>query len=97
MKNQEKRKVKIKYFTRSLQDITGKKEEVIELDINNPTVSETLDVLQEKYGKVFHSAVRNPHVTTLLNNSNIKWKENFDTLLKKEENQLVFLSTPGGG
>lgn len=89
--------IKLKYFTRSLQEKTGGVVEVLEVGEVSFSVGDVIKVLEEMYEKNLRADIAKPDTTILLNGENVRYKEGIRTPIKKKSNELVFLRAPGGG
>lgn len=95
--------IKILFFT-SLREITGKKEEVLDLSIlNNTTVSKILGILSKCYGKPFVEYVYDPKTCNvrgflqfLINGKSVSTLNGLNTKLS-DGDVLAILPPVGGG
>lgn len=89
-------RVKVKYFL-TFKEITGKKEEEINLECEN-NVDELLKLLIKKYGRKFENSILddekkqlNPYIRILINGKVM------DPLNKLKENDVVSILFPVAG
>ena len=94
-------KVKVKFFA-LVRELTGKREEVVDLD-DQATVRTLLSKLVEEYGAKFHDYIFDPaskeprgHLQFLMDGRNIALMPGLDTVLK-EGASLAILPPVGGG
>lgn len=94
-------KVKVKFFA-LVRELTGKREEVVDLD-DQATVRTLLGKLVEEYGTKFGDYIFDPaskepkgHLQFLMDGRNISLMEGLDTTLK-EGVSLAILPPVGGG
>lgn len=93
-------KVKVKFFT-SLREITGKKEEEIQLP-RTIRVKELLVSLSEKYGKEFTDYLYDErgkvqtYIQILVNGRGINVLQGFETELKEGDTIAIFPPVGGG-
>ena len=95
--------IKILFFT-SLREITGKKEQVLDLSIlDNTTVSKILDLLSKVYGKPFTEYVYDPKscnvrgfLQFLINGKSVSTLNGLNTKLS-DGDVLAILPPVGGG
>lgn len=94
-------KVTIKFFT-TLREMTGKREEEIEISDPLLTVKELLSYLSEKYGRKFVDYVYDEKGKTrnylqfLINGRSITTLQGFETRLK-EGDKVAIIPPVGGG
>jgi MoaD family protein len=94
-------KINVKYFD-SLKKITGKSEEVIEMD-NYATMEQLLQKLKEKYGNLFSDLVMDSKgnikedILLFLNGRSIKAHKEIYGEFLTDEAIAVILSVKGGG
>ena len=93
--------VKVKFFA-LVRELTGKREEVVDLD-DQATVRTLLSKLVEEYGAKFSDYVFDPaskeprgHLQFLMDGRNIALMQGLDTVLK-EGVSLAILPPVGGG
>jgi MoaD family protein len=94
-------KVKVKFFA-LVRELTGKREEVVDLD-DQATVRTLLNRLVEEHGAKFRDYVFDPasveprgHLQFLMDGRNIALMQGLDTVLK-EGASLAILPPVGGG
>ncbi len=95
--------IKILFFT-SLREVTGKKEEILDLSIlDNSSVSKILDVLSKCYGKPFREYVYDPKTCNvrgflqfLINGKSVSTLNGLNTKLS-DGDVLAILPPVGGG
>ena len=94
-------KVKVKFFA-LVRELTGKREEVLDLD-DRATVRILLGRLVEEHGTKFRDYIFDPaskeprgHVQFLMDGRNVALMQGLDTILK-EDCSLAILPPVGGG
>ena len=94
-------KIKVKFFA-LVRELTGTKEEVVDLD-DRATVRTLLDKLVAEHGTKFRDYIFDPasnepkgHVQFLMDGRNITLMQGLDTILK-EGTSLAILPPVGGG
>jgi molybdopterin synthase sulfur carrier subunit len=94
-------KVKVKFFA-LVRELTGKREEVIDLD-DDATVRTLLGKLVDEYGAKFRDYIFDPaskepkgHIQFLMDGRNITLMQGLDTTLR-EGTSLAILPPVGGG
>jgi molybdopterin synthase sulfur carrier subunit len=93
-------KIKVKFFT-SLREITGKKEDEIQLP-SIITVEELLAHLSKKYGKGFTEYLYDEkgdvrtYIQILINGRSINVLKRFETKLKEGDTVAIFPPVGGG-
>jgi molybdopterin synthase sulfur carrier subunit len=94
-------KVRVKFFA-LVRELTGTKEEVVDLD-DQATVRTLLAKLVAEHGTKFHDYIFDPasnepkgHVQFLMDGRNITLMQGLDTILK-EGTSLAILPPVGGG
>jgi len=94
-------KIKVKFFA-LVRELTGTKEEVVDLD-DQATVRTLLDKLVAEHGIKFRDYIFDPvsnepkgHVQFLMDGRNITLMQGLDTILK-EGTSLAILPPVGGG
>jgi len=93
-------KVTVKFFT-ELRELTGKKEEEIELP-NAITVADLLNLLSKRHGRGFTNYVYDErvrvrgHLQFLINGKSIITLQGFETKLKEGDNFAIIPPVGGG-
>ncbi|MGQ9460053.1 MAG: ubiquitin-like small modifier protein 1 [Candidatus Bathyarchaeaceae archaeon] len=93
-------KIQVKFFT-TLREITGKKEEEIELS-GSTTIKELLTQLSKKYGREFVNYLYDEkgeirtHIQILINGRDIDVFQGLETKLKEGDTIAIFPPVGGG-
>ena len=94
-------KLSIRFFT-TLREITGKREEHLEVETSHLRVKDVLDQLAEMHGREFKEYVYSEegnvrdYLQLLVNGKSVRSMDQLDTLLK-EGDQLAIVPPVGGG
>lgn len=94
-------KLSIRFFT-TLREITGKREEQLEVGTSHVRVKDVLDQLVEMHGREFKEYVYSEegnvrdYLQLLVNGKSVRSMDQLDTLLK-EGDQLAIVPPVGGG